>query len=178
MDTLAALQNIEELKEVPEEQLNWLISKSESYTVEEGKNLFAPGDPINRLHIILKGDFTLRLKRNNQFVSIGKFEQSSITGMLPYSRAQSAQAYAEALSDSQVLSLDEKYFKEMIRDQHELTTVFVHAMSTRIRQFTKREQQDDKMMALGKLSAGLAHELNNPSSAVVRSSCKTSKNQS
>lgn len=175
MDILAALQKIEELKDVPEEQLNWLISKSDCYAVEEGKTLFAPGDPINRLHIILKGDFNLRLKRNNQFVSVGKFEQNSITGMLPYSRAQSAQAYAEALSDCRVLSLDEKYFKEMIRDQHELTTVFVHTMSSRIRQFTKREQQDDKMMALGKLSAGLAHELNNPSSAVVRSSQELAK---
>ncbi|WP_339880647.1 ATP-binding protein [uncultured Algoriphagus sp.] len=175
MNILAALQEIEELKDVPEEQLNWLISKSECYSVDEGKTLFAPGDPINRLHIILKGGFTLRLKRNNQFVSVGKFEQNTITGMLPYSRAHSALAYAEALSDCQVLSLDEKYFKEMIRDQHELTTVFVHAMSTRIRQFTQREQQDDKMMALGKLSAGLAHELNNPSSAVVRSSQELAK---
>jgi signal transduction histidine kinase len=175
MDILAALQKIEELKDVPEEQLNWLISKSDCFSVDEGKTLFAPGDPINRLHIILKGNFSLRLKRNNQFVNVGKFEQNTITGMLPYSRAQSAQAYAEALSDCMVLSLDEKHFKEMIRDQHELTTVFVHAMSTRIRQFTKREQQDDKMMALGKLSAGLAHELNNPSSAVVRSSQELAK---
>ncbi|MEM6830542.1 MAG: HAMP domain-containing sensor histidine kinase [Bacteroidota bacterium] len=42
-------------------------------------------------------------------------------------------------------------------------------MSARIRKFTKVEQQNDKMMALGKLSAGLSHELNNPSAAVVRS---------
>lgn len=43
-------------------------------------------------------------------------------------------------------------------------------MSSRIRNFTKFQQQNEKMMALGKLSAGLAHELNNPASAIVRSS--------
>ncbi|WP_339869625.1 ATP-binding protein [uncultured Algoriphagus sp.] len=175
METLAALKQIEELGGVPEEQLNWLISKSDCYEIKEGETLFTPGDPINRLFIILKGEFTLRLKRNNQFVNVGHFTKNSITGMLPYSRAQSAQAYAEALSDATVISLEEKYFKEMIRENHELTTVFVHTMSTRIRQFTKQEQQDDKMMALGKLSAGLAHELNNPSAAVVRSSQELAK---
>lgn len=175
MDTLAALKQIDELKDVPEEQLNWLINNSEFHEIKQGETMFSPGDPINRLFIILDGDFTLRLKRNNQFVNVGRLQKYTITGMLPYSRAQSARAYAEALSDSAVISLDEALFKEMIRDHHELTTVFVHAMSTRIRQFTKQEQQDDKMMALGKLSAGLAHELNNPSAAVVRSSKELSK---
>lgn len=175
MEILTALQSIEELKEVPEEQLNWLISKSSCFDVKKGDSLFVPGDPINRLFIILKGEFSLRASRNNQFINVGKFSQHSITGMLPYSRAQSAQAYAVALKDATTLSLEETHFKEMIRTQHELTTVFVHAMSTRIRQFTKRQQQDDKMMALGKLSAGLSHELNNPSAAVVRSSQELAK---
>jgi signal transduction histidine kinase len=175
METLAALQEIEELKAVPVEQLNWLISKSKCIDIKEGDRLFSPGDPIDKLYIILKGEFNLKLNRNNQFVNVGKFGLHAFTGMLPYSRAQSAQAYAEALADSKVLSLQDSHFKEMIRDQHELTTVFVHAMSSRIRQFTKREQQDDKMMALGKLSAGLAHELNNPSAAVVRSAQELSK---
>jgi signal transduction histidine kinase len=43
-------------------------------------------------------------------------------------------------------------------------------MTDRIRSFTTLQQQNEKLASLGKLSAGLAHELNNPAAAVVRSS--------
>jgi signal transduction histidine kinase len=44
----------------------------------------------------------------------------------------------------------------------------VALMSDRIRETTRLETQRDKLMALGKLSAGLAHELNNPAAAAQR----------
>ena len=50
----------------------------------------------------------------------------------------------------------------------ELATRLVGLMSDRIRETTRFEQQRDRLAALGKLSAGLAHELNNPASAAKR----------
>lgn len=60
--------------------------------------------------------------------------------------------------------------KELIDNYFELTQALVHIMTSRVRNFTTIQQQNEKMMALGKLSAGLAHELNNPASAIVRGS--------
>ena len=57
----------------------------------------------------------------------------------------------------------------MIRECHELTSILVHRMLDRARDFTSSELHDEKMISLGKLSAGLAHELNNPASAIERS---------
>jgi signal transduction histidine kinase len=57
----------------------------------------------------------------------------------------------------------------MTRDCHELTAVLVHVMLDRARQFRSSELLDEKMLSLGRLAAGLAHELNNPASAVTRS---------
>ena len=50
----------------------------------------------------------------------------------------------------------------------ELTKRLVGLMSDRVREATRFEQQRDRLSALGKLSAGLAHELNNPASAAKR----------
>ncbi len=175
MEIIEALKEVSELNTVPDDQLNWLIEHGDCLEVKKDENLFVPGDPAQRLMIVLEGSFTIKIPQKDQFRTIGKVTKNSITGLLPYSRAQSSRAYGVAMEDSKILTLDQSFFPEMIREHHELTTVFVHTMSTRIRQFTKKEQQDDKMLALGKLSAGLAHELNNPSAAVVRSARELAK---
>ena len=61
------------------------------------------------------------------------------------------------------------HLRELIRECHEITSILVHAMLDRARAFTSSDLHDEKMVSLGKLSAGLAHELNNPASAIERS---------
>ena len=56
----------------------------------------------------------------------------------------------------------------MIRACYEVTAILVHTMVDRARMFTSSELHDEKLLSLGKLSAGLAHELNNPASAIER----------
>ncbi len=175
MDYLEAISKVEELADVPKEQLQWLIDNSEVIKLDEGENLFSPGSPIDRLLVMLQGEIVVKIARNGQFSVLTRIGPTAITGYLPYSRAQVANGYGEAALPIVVLALHKDHFHDMICNQHELTTALVHTMSNRIRSFTKEQQQNDKMMALGKLSAGLAHELNNPSSAVVRSAQSLSK---
>ncbi|MEL7005871.1 MAG: ATP-binding protein [Bacteroidota bacterium] len=166
---LEQLKQVKDFGAIPEDQLEWIIDNSEVIQLKTGEFLFKRGDPMDWLFIILEGLFVLKLQQKNEFRVIGEIEAKTISGQLPYSRAASANGFAEATSECVVLALHRNHFKYMIQNNEELTTVLVHTMSSRIREFTKKMEQKDKMMALGKLSAGLAHELNNPSAAVVRS---------
>src|SRR4051794_30867414 len=57
----------------------------------------------------------------------------------------------------------------MIHECHGITSILVHTMLDRARAFNASDLHNEKMVSLGKLSAGLAHELNNPASAIERS---------
>lgn len=158
------------LNNVPDEQLHWLAEHADYLCLPKGEYLFRNGDPIDKMAVLLKGHILVKQQQNGNPTVVNELRSGEVSGALPYSRATSAIAESEAQEDSEFLLLAKEHFREMIRQHYELTEALVHTMTSRVRRFTESRQQSEKMAALGKLSAGLAHELNNPASAVVRSS--------
>ena len=163
-------QDFEPIANVPEEQLQYLIDNSKPYELKEDEFLFQKGQPSDHMNLILSGRIRIYSQQKNQSREIAILEKGDITGLLPYSRLTHAQGSGQALETSVILAFHRENMPAMIRNNYELTEALVHFMSSRIREFTTFQLQNEKMIALGKLSAGLAHELNNPASAIVRSS--------
>jgi signal transduction histidine kinase len=70
---------------------------------------------------------------------------------------------------TEILCVSRDHFPDMIRTCHELTAILVHVMLDRARHFTSSDLHVEKLQTLGRIAAQLAHELNNPASAVARS---------
>ncbi len=167
--TTHILREIPNFINVPDPQLQWLIDKSKIQSFKQGEFIFKKGDTIDELSIVLEGKIAIKFEQNGNYKVVGEITKNGIGGLLPFSRMSTAMGYGEVIEDSKILFLNRSMFREMVSDHYELTESLVHHMTSRVREFTKNNVQSEKMMALGKLSAGLAHELNNPASAMLRS---------
>lgn len=151
------------------EELAWLASHGCLRQLNAGDVLTSKGAAVESLFVVLSGCIAIFVDRGAGLRKIMEWRGDDVTGLLPYSRMVSPPGDTVAQEPSAVLAVHRDHFREMIRECHQITSILVHSMVDRARVFTSSALHDEKMISLGKLSAGLAHELNNPASAIERS---------
>jgi signal transduction histidine kinase len=153
--------------DLPDDQLDWFISQSQEMKLKAGEVYARQGDPADAMFVILEGQLQGRGELAGD-TFIFDLEPGEITGILPFSRMKQFTVSGRAIADSRALRFPASLFPDLVQKMPELTKRLVGLMSDRIREVTRLEQQQDRLASLGKLSAGLAHELNNPASAAKR----------
>src|SRR5947199_5632630 len=153
--------------DLPEEQIAWFLSQSQETHVKAGETYVRQGDPADWMFVILDGQFQWRGEFGGETVVLSG-KPGDVTGVLPFSRMKQFVVTGRAVTAGKILRFPSSLFPELIQKMPELTKRLVGLLSDRIRETTRIEQQRDRLASLGKLSAGLAHELNNPASAAKR----------
>ena len=175
MDKKAGIDDLRKviaLRDLPDEHLQWILDRSEYWEFEDGDMLTETGKPIDHLWLIMEGAMTFYMDINGQKVYFFTFENSEQTGgaggLLPYSRMKAAPGFTYAAGKVKALALHKDHFKDLEKLNPKLIQRLIAYMTDRARYFATMQLQHEKVSALGKLSAGIAHELNNPASAISR----------
>ena len=161
------LRRIAAFSKLPDDQIHWFLSHAQEVAVRAGEAFVRQGEPADWMFIFLDGLFQWRGEFGGDTVSLPA-QAGDVSGVFPFSRMKQFTVTGRALTDGRLLKFPAALFPELIQKMPELTATLVAMMSDRIREGTRIEQQRDRLVSLGKLSAGLAHELNNPASAAKR----------
>jgi len=153
----------------PREELAWLASHGTFRHVNPGEVVAQKGQPVEELWVVLSGRLAIFVDRGTGVHKTVEWRTGDVTGLLPYSRLTTPPGYSTAQEPTEILALHRDHLPDMIQSCQAITTILVHSMLDRARMFTSNDLHDEKMLSLGRLSAGLAHELNNPASAIERS---------
>jgi signal transduction histidine kinase len=168
------LRRVPVFADLPDDQLDWFLSQAQEMNLKAGDVYSRQGDPADAMFVILEGLLQGRGEINGE-TFVFDMEPGDVTGILPFSRMKQFRVSGRAVIDSHALRFSAALFPELVQRMPVLTQRLVGLMSDRIREATRLEQQRDRLASLGKLSAGLAHELNNPASAATRAASQLRK---
>ncbi len=166
------LKQVDFLAELPEADLARLCQIVQEVKLPAGQELFAEGSPGDRAYIIKEGEveivkgsdgreLLLEMRANRPGMMIG--EMALLEGV-------PRMASVRAVADTVLLAIQKEQFDHILETSPTASRAMMRMVLKRWRNNEARLHQSEKLAQLGTLTAGVAHELNNPAAAVKRSS--------
>jgi len=165
---LTALRQVPFFANTPEDELQWLVEQSTPLQLSSGERLVTEGEPADYWYVLLQGTVRLTKKLADQEALINTFESGSYFGEIPILLGTPYFVNVRTLTPSYLLRLSKDCFWEMVTGCPAVSQAILKMMAERMQIFQSVSQQQQKLVSLGTLAAGLAHELNNPAAAVRR----------
>ena len=173
------LKNVVALSDLPNGHLQWILDHSEYHEYEDGTQIKKTGDEADVMMIILEGKISFYLDYHGRLVYYFYYTNDASTGgvggLFPYSRMKVYPGCSFAVGKLRLLQLHKKYFPELEHLNPDFIQRLIGYMTERAKLVATTQMQHEKVSALGQLSAGIAHELNNPASAINRISSELTK---
>ncbi|MEH2318808.1 sensor histidine kinase [Nostoc sp.] len=162
------LINLDPFQQLPKEQLEWVCDRAQTVELRAGEVLAHEGDPGHGLFILVKGKIYLTRRSQGVEIPIGQHQAPSFFGEIPVLTDEPVPVTMRALTDCNLYEIKAEDFRKLLHECRDFERMVFRIMERRLRGLESFIRGREKMAALGTLAAGLAHELNNPASALVR----------
>jgi signal transduction histidine kinase len=165
------LRTIAVFADLAEAELAWLAEQATVRNYEAGAAVALEGDPADELFAVIAGEVRAKREQREHGATdtwLYVWKSGEVAGAMPYSRMRTWSVTMRASSDSRLAILPAAIFSELQVRIPVVIERLVHIMVDRARMGVRDEEQNQSLLALGKIAAGLAHELYNPTAAVQR----------
>ncbi len=165
---------------MPDEHLQWIADHSEYHEYEDGDIVVKTGEEAVYMMFIAEGGISFYMDKNGKLVHYFDFANDDATAValrvcFLIHRMKKMPGTSFAVGKLRGYRMHKKYFTELEQLNPELIQRLIGYMTERARSFATTQLQQEKVNALGKLAAGIAHELNNPAAAINRISEELTK---
>ncbi len=164
----ASLTQMEAFRTLPPERLDWICDRAKHFHLSPSEVLVREGEPSKGFFIQLTGQITISRLSQGIDMPIGRHESYSFFGEIQALTEDLVPVTLTADTEVDLYRLDCDDFIDLLHSCRDFEKEIFRTVGNRIRGLESFVRTREKMAALGTLSAGLAHELNNPAAALVR----------
>jgi signal transduction histidine kinase len=173
--------NLQDLRKSPlfeglsDDELQQLMDNAKPVSLRAGEVLMKQGDPGNTAFVVVKGELEVTKRSGQSLIKIDIRTPGDVLGEMALLSQSPRSATVTAVTDCETLCISKEVFDNLLSTSSSAAKAVLHWIMARLSQNDALLHQQERMAALGTLSAGLAHELNNPAAAAQRSASELNK---